>query len=320
MRCGRTFWSWAVSILILALIGMAFFPFLVGDMERMVLDEATRAAMPERTFIELSDGVTHYALIGPPEGRPIVLIHGFTSPMFVWDRQVEALAGAGFRVLRYDLFGRGYSDRPALRYTPELFDRQLTELLDGLDISSPVDVAGLSMGGAIAMHFMDRHPERVRRFALFAPAGFPVDAPLKYRIIQWPGVGEWLMKAIGDRTLMGGITQQMQVNPEIAAQFRAQYLEQMRYRGYKRALISTLRNNPLMSLEAVYRRVGEQSKAGILFWGTADHVLPYAHHEAALAALPGVQFVSIDGGGHTANYEAPEKVNPLLIDFLKADD
>lgn len=320
MRCGKAIASWAVSLLILALIGAAFFPFLVGDFETKVLDATVRAAMPERSFIALSDGVTHYNLCGPPEGPPVVLIHGFTSPMFVWDRQADALAEAGFRILRYDLFGRGFSDRPPLRYTADLFDRQLTELLDGLDFAKPVDIVGLSMGGAIAIHFMDRHPDRVRRYALFAPAGFPVDAPLKYRIIQWPGVGEWLMKAIGDRTLMSGLTQQMQLHPDIAEQFRAQYLEQMQYRGYKRALLSTLRYNPLMNLEAVYQRVGEQGKPGILFWGTADHVLPYAHHEAAQAALPDVRFVSIDGGGHTANYEVPDKVNPILIDFLKASE
>ena len=68
----------------------------------------------KKSFIDLSVGKTHYELVGPETGRTVVLLHGGTIPMWTWDRQVPALVEAGFRVLRYDMCGRGYSDSPEL--------------------------------------------------------------------------------------------------------------------------------------------------------------------------------------------------------------
>ena len=104
------------------------FPYLGETKE---LNEATRANVPG-SFVQLSDGYTHYELGGPENGQPVVLVHGFSVPYFIWDPTFAFLAKSGFRVLRYDLFGRGYSDRPKLRYDIDLFCKQLRELLDTL--------------------------------------------------------------------------------------------------------------------------------------------------------------------------------------------
>jgi len=307
-----------ISILILVLIiAAAVYPFAIGDMEALALDDAARAAMPGKTFVRLSDGMTHYEWAGPESGQPVVLIHGMTSPCFIWDYQFNALAEAGFHVLRYDLFGRGLSDRPRVKYTADLFDRQLCELLDAQGVKQPVDLAGLSMGGAIIVHFIDRHPERVRRFALFAPSGFPLHVPLKYRVIQWPLIGDWLMKAMGDKTMTASLKRQIRDDPKKSAELQLKTLEQMSYKGYKRAVLSTLRHNPLLELGEVYKRVGKSNRPGILFWGDKDHVVPFDHHKLVEAAIPGIEFHALAGLDHTANYESPETVNPLLIAFLK---
>ncbi|MGB7874199.1 MAG: hypothetical protein WBL25_07430, partial [Anaerolineales bacterium] len=84
------------------------FPYL-GKTEE--LNEAARAGAPG-SFVQLSDGCSHYELGGPPDGQPVVLVHGFSVPYFIWDPTFSFLTECGFRALRYDLFGRGYSDRP----------------------------------------------------------------------------------------------------------------------------------------------------------------------------------------------------------------
>ena len=81
--------------------------------------------------------MVHYELEGPADGQPVVLVHGFSVPYYIWDPTFPALAAAGLRVLRYDLFGRGYSDRPDLPYTMELFVRQLKDLLEALQVNKP---------------------------------------------------------------------------------------------------------------------------------------------------------------------------------------
>jgi pimeloyl-ACP methyl ester carboxylesterase len=307
---------WAALIVVVVLLGVAVYPFVVGDMEKLTLDDAARAGMPDQSFVRLSDGVVHYEWAGPAEGRKVVLVHGFTSPSFIWDHQFAALADAGFRVLRYDLYGRGLSDRPFVRYDRDLFDRQLVELLDSQHLDAPVELVGLSMGGAIVVNFMDRHPERVERYALFAPAGFPLHVPLKYRVIKLPWVGEWISKAFGDRVIRSGLTRHMTIDPVTAAEFEGKYVEQMKYKGYKRALLSTLRSNPLMDLSEVYARVGKSGRPGLLFWGNQDHVVSFEHHLLVQKAIPNIEFHALEGMGHTANYEVPEQVNPVLISFL----
>ena len=304
------------ALLAVLLVAVAAYPFVAGDMETETLDDAARAAMSGETFLRLPDGVVHYELAGPEDGPPVMLVHGFTTPMFVWDSQFEALTEAGFRVLRFDLYGRGFSDRPDAAYDIDLFDRELTGLLDALGFDKPVSVVGLSMGGAVTINFVDRHPERVRKFALFAPSGFRLHVPLKYKMIQWPGVGEWAMKAMGDSTL-ANVTRHMNMDEAQAEAFQKRFSTQMRYRGFKRALLRTLRNYPLLELDDVYRRVGARGIPCALFWGDDDHVVPFEHHERVQEAIPNIAFHVIPGGSHTVCYDDPEKVNAALLDFLR---
>lgn len=82
------------------------------------------------------------------------------------------LAAAGYRVLLYDLYGRGYSDAPkGVAYDPQLYVMQLALLLQHLQRKS-VHVFGFSMGGAIAASFVAAFPELVERdVVLVASAG-----------------------------------------------------------------------------------------------------------------------------------------------------
>jgi len=107
-----------------------------------------RASAPG-DFVTLSRGVVHYEQAGPVDGQAVLLTHGFSVPSYIWDPTFRALAESGFRVIRYDLYGRGYSDRPQTAYDRELFVQEAVELLDSLHVNRPVDFVGLSMGGAI---------------------------------------------------------------------------------------------------------------------------------------------------------------------------
>ncbi len=134
------------------------------------IDDDIRAST-SGSFIRLSNGFTHYELCGPDSGQSVVLIHGFSVPYFVFDPTFNFLVSAGFRVLRYDLFGRGFSDRPYTRYNLELFVNQLKDLLCALNIKR-VNLIGLSMGGAISSAFTVSFPESVRRLILIDPETF----------------------------------------------------------------------------------------------------------------------------------------------------
>ncbi len=290
-------------------------PWFVPQREQNTLNVHTRACLTGKDFVPLSGGVAHFEWAGPENGPKVVLVHGFSSPMFIWDRTIEALAASGFRVLRYDLFGRGYSDRPRTCYNADLFVRQLLDLLDSQGVTGPIDIAGLSMGGAITVHFADRHPERVGKIVLCAPAGM-MQLPRSSRLLLTPGLGEWILRAFGDRIIVNQMPLGLSSDPEVLTAFMTAYGEQIRYKGYKRALLRTMRDFDMGHMDAVYQRVGRQQRRGLLVWGDRDTLVPYALHARIREYMPWLDLFTVPGGGHAAVYESAAVINPRVIAFL----
>jgi len=288
------------------------FPFLF---ETRALDDAARAEA-EGDFVRLPLGVTHYEIGGPKDGAPVVLTHGFSVPYFIWDPTFDALTKAGFRVLRYDLYGRGYSDRPRARYDIHLFTRQLLDLLDALDFRDPVHLFGLSMGGPITASFAAEHPERIASLALFDPAGArQTPFPPAFKLLLIPGVGELILGFFGKETLLKGIARDF-YDPAFLESFLEKYRPPMQFRGFGRAILSTMRNGMLGDFSDAYRKVGERISRVLLIWGVEDKTVPFDHSRAVLEAIPHAEFHPIEGGGHIPHYETPDIVNPILLKFL----
>jgi pimeloyl-ACP methyl ester carboxylesterase len=272
-------------------------------------------ASAQGSFIELKRGTTHYQLDGPEDGQTIVLIHGFSIPFQIWNAIFGPLTEAGFRVLRYDLFGRGYSDRPVLANDQNLFDEQLFNLVNSLGLKTPVDLIGLSMGGSIAVVFCDRHPELVRKLVLINPAGFPFVMPVWANLIKVPLVGELIMSLFLEKFLISTLAQD-DFGVDQYPDYVEVALQQMRFVGYRRSLLSTLRNDMLSDLTDIYFRVGKQSRPSLLLWGVQDKIIPLETNHQVRDAIPNIEFHPIERAGHVPHDERPEVVISLLIDFL----
>lgn len=268
------------------------------------------------SLISLSDGATTYELTGEAGQALTVLIHGFSVPSYIWEPTFQNLKQTGFHVLRYDLYGRGYSDRPEVDYSVELFVRQLTELLDALVIETPVNLIGLSMGGPIAAAFCERFPERVGRLALIDPAGFKAWKSLSLSVLRIPGLGEWVFKRNGPDLIVNSQRDDF-YQPERFPGYGGLARPQMLKEGYFRALLSTLRKGPLGDLSELYRQVGAQARPVLLIWGAEDRTFPVALGQKALRLMTRASLQVIPEAGHIPHYERPELVNPLLVEFLR---
>jgi pimeloyl-ACP methyl ester carboxylesterase len=302
---------------VLTLIAAVFVgSYVYAILRKDLIDDAARKSAAGR-FIKLSKGIVHFEMAGPEKGQTVVLIHGFTTPFFIWDNNTDELLEAGFRVLRYDHYGRGFSDRPDLVYDRELYDQQLLEILQKLEIKLPVHLVGLSMGGAVAVTFADRHPDMVSKICLIAPAGFPIKQPLPVKLAKTPILGDYIMALVGDRVVLAGVKKAF-VNPEKLPAFEKKFKVQMKYRGFKQALLSTMRYMQMHNLGQTYQRVGKQNKPLALIWGRKDRILPFANSEKVMLAVPHADFQAIEGAGHNANYENPQMVNPILLKFLQS--
>lgn len=301
-----------LAIALCSAIGYFASNYARHDLETADLTEAVRH-QASGDFIRLSDGLTHYQLEGPEDKHTVVLVHGFSVPYFLWDQTFDPLVKAGFRVLRYDLYGRGLSDRPDVRYDADPFDRQLLELLSHLKIPGAVHLVGASMGGAIAVSFAVRHPEKVITVALLDPKyseGGPLPWPLRT-----PLVGEYLNSVEIFPTLVAA-QQEDFLHPERYPGYFIRYEQQMKYRGFRRALLSTARSYLSRDDRPDYRALRKSGKPVLLVWGKADKDVPFAVSQDVLRAIPNAEFHPIDDAAHVPYYEHPEIVNPMLVSFL----
>ena len=284
--------------------------------ETKELNDTTRQSA-EGSFVQLSEGVTHYELSNPEEENTVILVHGFSIPYFIYDPTFEFLTKSGLRVVRYDLFGRGFSDRPEARYNIDLFVRQLADLLDALHFTRPVNLTGLSTGGPITAAFTACYPERVKKLILIDPIGAkPLAISRILKVAAMPILGEAIISLFRSEGMVKNIAADL-FDRKLVEHFQAKYILQMQFKGFRRAILSSIRNNMLGSFLEFYERVGKMDKPVLLFWGRQDTTVPFKHSDILRTALPQVEFHAIENCGHVPHYEKPEEVNPILLEFLR---
>jgi pimeloyl-ACP methyl ester carboxylesterase len=303
-------WKWLAAFFI-GLFVLAVGIYWILDPEVNELNETTRTKLGG-SYIQLSDGVTHYRLEGPPGAKTVVLVHGATVPMWNWDQQVQALTAAGFRVLRYEAFGRGYSDRPDVTYDQDLYRKQLRELVDKLGLTKPFDLIGLSLGGGTAVNFTARYPERVNKLVLISPLINNFKVPSFFGI---PVLGEFLARLAGIRVITNRFVSLVENHPE-SEKYTRLFVEQTTYKGFQQSILSMLRNDAVGDYRPAYQIVGRQKRDVLLIWGTGDTEITPQMIDDIQSFIPRLTFKPVKGVGHGIVFQKPETVNRLIISFL----
>ena len=127
------------------------------------IDQAGWAGAKRR--VALPNGITiAYVEMGNPEGRPVLLVHGYTDSSRSWSLPAAHLAHR-YRLIAVDLRGHGASSAPECCYTVPDMVHDLRLLLDHLKIEK-VDFVGHSLGSMIGQVFAQRHPDRLRKLVL----------------------------------------------------------------------------------------------------------------------------------------------------------
>ncbi len=296
-------------LIVLVLLMLITVPLFYTD-EQHELDAHSRTGT-QGEYIELSQGVTHYQQANTGAQEVVLLVHGFSVPYYIWDPTYDFLTKQGFRVIRFDLYGRGYSDRPDVDYTQEIFDRQILDLLDGLKIKQPINLVGLSMGGAIVAKFVADHPEKVDKTIFVDPShrsfykrklGIPLFGDFFAAVFMMPNAAEGQLSDF--------------YYPENFPDWVEKYKTQMQYKGFRRAIVSTLVHFAKPDKLPWYQRIGELNKEVLLIWGREDKTLPLADSHRVAEALKTTTFV-VDKSGHLPHLEHPKIVNAKILSFLR---
>lgn len=300
-------------LVVAAIALLAALPWIFGG-EGSPLGQIARRGLPG-TFVKLKDGHTCVEIQGTSPAEVVVFVHGLTTPSPVWGDLPKRLRAEGYVTVVYDLYGRGWSDRPWVDYDLDLFDHQLDALLRKSGLEGRVHLVALSMGGIIASEFTLRRPTRVASLTLLAPAGFEVAEPPGTALLTAPLVGDYLMQVLGNRVLISGIARSVH-DKSLAPKLETRFRPQLEYAGYKRALLSTLRHMPLSDFTARYAELGRAGVPVQVIWGRQDEVTPIAGAAKAAALLPAAAIREIDGAGHLVHFEKPDEVSAAVLGFL----
>ncbi len=299
-----------VAVLTVLLIA-ATVAYFVRTPERETLDATARAGA-EGEFVSLADGVTHYDVSGPDTGRVAVLVHGFSVPYYIWDSTAVHLSNAGYRVIRYDVYGRGLSDRPDVTYDGALYDRQLSGLLDSLHVTDKIDLMGLSYGGFVTGHFVASHAARVRTLTLMDPVAKSSPVP---SFMTMPVIGNWVWQVMRAPDAAKGQPSDF-LHPEQFPGWIERYEPQMRYRGFGRALRRSAIFTGTVDYDAHYAAVGKTGVPTLLVWGKQDSTVSIALSPVVQRNIPGIEYVVVDSAGHLPAMEQSALVHEKLLAFL----
>ncbi len=306
------------QIILISLIFIFGIAYLILNREWKQLDQKARDSM-DCSFALLEKGYVHYELEGNPLNPLVVLIHGFSTPSYTWAPTCQALHRAGFSTLRFDLYGRGSSDRPNLDYDIDLFVQQLKQLLDVLGIDQPYHLVGLSMGGPISATFANQHSDSLRSLTLIDPV---VTNIFRTGIgpIKLPVVGEILMTFyLAPFNLRQSQSDDLH-HPETFPEWQAQYKDQMCYKGFRRAILSTMRCMAKEDTLGQYQQLAQKGLPVLIIRGEQDRTISFEDIQLLRATLPHHRFEAIPDAGHIPHYEKPEMVNSVLVEFFSENN
>ena len=267
----------------------------------------------------------HAVEAGPPDGPLVILLHGFPEFSHGWRRQVGPLAEAGFRVLAPDQRGYNLSDKPG-RVEDYRIDRLAGDVLRLAERAGRqhFSVVGHDWGGIVAWWLAIHHPDRLERAAILnAPhpatlarhmTAHPTQLLRSWYVafFQIPGLPERLATAARFRLLersMRSSSRPGTFTDDDLARYRAAWAQP----GALTAMINwyrALRLNPRPSTDRV--RVST-----LVIWGDRDAFLDRRLAEAAAALCDDARVEHLEDATHWVQHEEPERVNRLLIRFLR---
>jgi pimeloyl-ACP methyl ester carboxylesterase len=252
------------------------------------------------------------------EGRPVVLLHGFPDTKRLWSKTVPVLVDAGFQVIVPDQRGYGASDKPddVEAYSIPFLAIDVTAILDHLGIER-AHVVGHDWGAAIAWATASFAPERVDHLvalsvghpSAFADAGLPQREKSWYMLLfqfrdiaeqwltmnDWANFREWSKYPDAD-AVIADLERDGSLTPGL---------------NWYRANIppETLVGPPLEFPPVQSPAMG--------VWSTGDMALLEGQmRDSVKYCGNGFRYERLEGPGHWMQWEAPDRVNALLLDFL----
>jgi pimeloyl-ACP methyl ester carboxylesterase len=312
----------ATAIIILIVV-LVFGPVLVS-----MLMEALRPVPPvPETLAWAPEIPIRYAAVNghrlryikAGQGPNLVLLHTLRTHLDIFQKVIPTLARR-FTVYALDYPGHGYSDIPKTDYEPKLFVDAVADFLDKLDIRDAT-VAGISIGGTIALLMAAQHNPRVKKVVAIntydydkgtgARRSSPV-AMLVFGLAMIPVLGDTVMRfrnRIVERLIFeGGVAQ-----PDaIPAQLLEEFFVVGTRPGHYQAFLNLLRN--AHKWDDAHAQYANIKVPVLLVYGERDWSR-LIERETTLKEIPGAKLQTVAGACHFMSLDRPREVERLITEF-----
>jgi pimeloyl-ACP methyl ester carboxylesterase len=270
----------------------------------------------EEAFVDVAGVRVHYLHAG--SGRPMLLIHGLVGSSADWRNNIDALARHA-SVYAIDLVNMGKSQRVGgLDAGLKATANRIVKIMDALGVAE-ADIVAHSHGGAVALMLAARHPRRVRRLILFAPANpynRSSDPVVRLFSSRWGGLLAWILPylpaAIQRRALGGMYGGAARVVDRTLQEIAVCLRSPVTLRHVLRITRGWFAEEA--KLKAALRRV--KRVPTLLVWGDCDCTVSLSSGVRLNRKLRASELIVVPGGGHSVFEGAPEEANRILLEWL----
>jgi len=190
-------------------------------------------------FLKLSKGYTYYEIKNKEAKKTLIFIHGFSVPSYIWDDTFKSASKRGYKTVRLDLYGRGYSSNLDSDYTDELFANQVIELMNELKIERATFL-GLSNGGRVISKIAYLKPELIQKLVYVSSSSFQEHKPMNDTSVSGKEINDFI------KNNYPSISKGQMLDFKYPQNFKGwddKYEQLLQYEGFARALISTRKNH-----------------------------------------------------------------------------
>ena len=279
--------------------------------EYIIKDDLFRTTIKNGNFAELKNGYTYFNINNRSSENTLVFIHGFSVPSYIWDKTYNSAKEKGYKVIKLDLYGRGFSGNPSLDYTDELFANQVIELLEVLEIKTATFL-GLSNGGRVISKIADLKPNIVEKLVYVSASSFNSHKELENKNVSENEIKDFIENKYP--TISSGQLSDFKY-PENYPNWDDKYEELLKFNGFARALISTLKNH--INLDSENKEISDSNKTVYTIWGDSDSVVVYNQIKDKLNKLLPNRFEYIvPNSGHLPHIENQNDFENYLFDVV----
>jgi len=266
-------------------------------------------------FSTNEDGITRYRIYGMENKETLILIPASNGFVEQWDPNIESLVTAGFKVITYDPFGRGLSDRLEKKMNLTVFKNQLESVIK-ISGSNKVTLIGSSFGSIIAANYTVENKDKVKRLVAIGPAGWPPKNTFGVKVLNIPLLGDIIFNNFGqsllEKRVRGYFYREQDFQTIINLWNKYASID-----GFFPSYLSTLRHSPVLNYETGWKKLGETQVPTQIIWGKDDISFPFENSDLAKKLIPHAQIIGVKDSAHWVNIEKAEVVNKHLLSFLK---